>query len=123
MFLQRSAFSAAAKGILLFCRVLFVLFSLGDRANARLSHSGICNIIEQAKRVCGVQTVTGVIGGFHLFQVNERGKAPIRYFGEAGIRRLYPCHCTSFAVRAAIHEKISVKEVGMGFVLSLSVGQ
>lgn len=83
------------------------------------SHSGICNIIEQAKRVCGTQTVTGVIGGFHLFQVNERVKATIRYFEESGIRQLYPCHCTSFAVRAAIHEKIPVKEVGVGFMLSL----
>ena len=35
------------------------------------SHSGICNIIEQAKRVCGDEKITGVIGGFHLFENNE----------------------------------------------------
>ncbi len=82
------------------------------------SHSGICNIIEQAKRVCGTQTVAGVIGGFHLFQVNERVEKTIDYFEKSGIRRLYPCHCTSFSVRSAIHQKVSVKEVGVGFSLS-----
>ena len=36
------------------------------------SHSGICNIIEYAKKVCNDNRLYGVIGGFHLFDVNER---------------------------------------------------
>lgn len=36
------------------------------------SHSGICNIIEYAKSVCNDNRIYGVLGGFHLFEVNER---------------------------------------------------
>lgn len=35
------------------------------------SHSGICNIIEYAKKVCGEAKVQGVIGGWHLFKVDD----------------------------------------------------
>lgn len=36
------------------------------------SHSGICNIIEYSKKVCNDDRVLGVIGGFHLFDKDER---------------------------------------------------
>ena len=36
------------------------------------SHSGICNILEYAKKVCNDNRVYGVIGGFHLFDIDER---------------------------------------------------
>lgn len=36
------------------------------------SHSGICNIIEYAKKVCNDDRVLGIIGGFHLFNKNEQ---------------------------------------------------
>lgn len=52
------------------------------------SHSGICNIIEYAKRVCNNQNVLGVIGGFHLFDVDIRLKSTIQYFAENKISEL-----------------------------------
>ena len=36
------------------------------------SHSGICNIIEHAKKVCSSDKILGVIGGFHIFDCDER---------------------------------------------------
>ena len=36
------------------------------------SHSGICNIIETAKQLSNESRILGVIGGFHLFDVDER---------------------------------------------------
>ncbi|MBI9102488.1 MAG: MBL fold metallo-hydrolase [Spirochaetales bacterium] len=78
------------------------------------SHAGICNIIEYAKEVCEEERVLGVIGGFHLFDVTERVKKTINYFHENKIEKLYPCHCTSFQVRASINKVIPVKEVGVG---------
>ena len=36
------------------------------------SHSGICNIIEHAKKVCSSDKILGVIGGFHMFDCDER---------------------------------------------------
>ncbi|AFA48388.1 MBL fold metallo-hydrolase [Acetobacterium woodii] len=81
------------------------------------SHSGICNIIEYAKVVTGDQRICGVIGGFHLFDVTARVEQTIAYFVNNGIREIYPCHCTSFAVKAAFHQVIPVHEVGVGLTL------
>jgi len=78
------------------------------------SHSGICNIIEYAKKVSKDNRVLGIIGGFHLFEVSEKVDKTIKYLKENNIKELYPCHCTSFAVRAEIHKNIPVKEVGVG---------
>ncbi len=78
------------------------------------SHSGICNIIEQAKKVTGVEKVCGVIGGFHLFDVDDQVIKTIQYFKDNEIEDLYPCHCTSFAVKAKIHESLPIHEVGVG---------
>ena len=42
------------------------------------SHSGICNIIEYAKKICKEDRVLGVIGGFHLFENDDRLKNTIK---------------------------------------------
>ena len=78
------------------------------------SHAGICNIIAYAKKLTGVEKVQSVLGGFHLFYVDERTKATISYLKEENIQELYPCHCTSFAVRAALHGECPVQEVAVG---------
>jgi 7,8-dihydropterin-6-yl-methyl-4-(beta-D-ribofuranosyl)aminobenzene 5'-phosphate synthase len=82
------------------------------------SHSGICNIIEYAKKVCGDDRVQGIIGGFHLFEVTERVTKTIDYLKQNNIKELYPCHCTSFAVGAEIHKAVPVKEVGVGLEIN-----
>ncbi|MDD3223639.1 MAG: MBL fold metallo-hydrolase [Clostridium sp.] len=82
------------------------------------SHSGICNIIEYAKEVCKDNRVLGVIGGFHLFEVNEQVNKTIDYLKQNNIKELYPCHCTSFAVKAEIHKVLPVKEVGVGLEIN-----
>ncbi|WP_324824505.1 MBL fold metallo-hydrolase [Sinanaerobacter sp. ZZT-01] len=82
------------------------------------SHSGICNIIEYAKKVTGVNHVCGVLGGFHLFDIaSERVQSTIDYLEKQNIPELYPCHCTSFDVKAAMYQRMKVKEVGVGLVL------
>ncbi|KNF09071.1 metal dependent hydrolase [Gottschalkia purinilytica] len=81
------------------------------------SHSGICNIIEYAKQVCNDDKVISIIGGFHLFQQSERLDETIAYLKKNRIKELYPCHCTSFSVRAEIHKFIPIKEVGVGLEL------
>lgn len=82
------------------------------------SHSGICNIIEYAKEVCKDNRVLGIIGGFHLFEVNKRVNKTIDYLNQNNLKELYPCHCTSFAVRAEIHKVLPVKEVGVGLEIN-----
>lgn len=81
------------------------------------SHAGICNIIAYAKKITGVERIQAVLGGFHLFDVDERTQKTIAYLQKENIPELYPCHCTSFRVRAALHEKSTVTEVAVGTVL------
>lgn len=78
------------------------------------SHAGICNIISYAKKITGVEKIQSVLGGFHLFEVDERAKETIAFLKEENIPELYPCHCTSFAVRAALHNECPVQEVAVG---------
>ncbi len=78
------------------------------------SHSGICNIIEYAKQVCGEVKVQGVIGGWHLFKVDGRLEKTIAYLQKNNIQELYPCHCCSFKAKAAVHAQIPIQEIGVG---------
>lgn len=83
------------------------------------SHSGICNIIEYAKKVCGDNRISGVIGGFHLFQTDEVLEKTIQYMIESKVKQLYPCHCVSFQVKAKMNEVLQVNEVGVGMEINL----
>lgn len=78
------------------------------------SHAGICNIIAYAKRITGVEKIASVLGGFHLFDLDARARATIAFLQREQIPALYPCHCTSFAVRAALHQACPIGEVAVG---------
>lgn len=82
------------------------------------SHAGICNIIEYAKKVLGKEKVLGILGGFHLFDLNKRTQETISYITKERVQSLYPCHCTSFRVRATLDSQCKVEEVGVGLVLN-----
>ncbi|WP_312643273.1 MBL fold metallo-hydrolase [Hydrogenoanaerobacterium sp.] len=83
------------------------------------SHSGICNIIEYAKEVCHNHNVLGVIGGFHLFDIDMKSNNTIQYLVDNGIKELYPCHCVSFKVKAEMNHYIPIHEVGVGLTINL----
>lgn len=83
------------------------------------SHSGVCNMLEHAKKVCKETRIAGVIGGFHLFGLSPKLEKTISYFKEHEIKRLYPCHCISFQAKARMNEIIPIQEVGVGLKIDL----
>ena len=83
------------------------------------AHSGICNIIEQAKAVCGDDRIIGVLGGFHLFEDDARAAATADYFARHNIPNLYPCHCVSLKVKYRFMETLNIHEVGVGMELEI----
>ena len=83
------------------------------------SHSGICNIIEYSKRVCNESRIYGVIGGFHLFDNDERLENTIKYFVDNDIKLLYPCHCVSLSAKLEIARSIKINEVGVGLEIEI----
>ena len=83
------------------------------------SHSGICSIIEYAKEVCRDDRVIGVLGGFHLFEEDERTRKTIEYLKANRIGLLYPCHCVSLPVKAEMAKELDIREVGVGLEITL----
>lgn len=83
------------------------------------SHSGICNIIDYAKKVCQEKRVYGIIGGFHLFEKNERLEKTIQYLKENKIKLLYPCHCISLQAKIEMGKRLNINEVGVGLEINL----
>lgn len=83
------------------------------------SHSGICNIIETAKQLSNESRILGVIGGFHLFDVDERLAQTIDYLKSNQIDLLAPCHCVSFHAKAEISKSMRLIEIGSGSSLEI----
>ncbi|MGE5627862.1 MAG: MBL fold metallo-hydrolase [Solirubrobacterales bacterium] len=82
------------------------------------SHSGICNIIEHAKKITGENRVVDIIGGMHLLNPSkEQIEGTINYFKTLNLRNLYPCHCTDLQSKFEFAKYFSVKETGVSMEL------
>ncbi len=82
------------------------------------SHSGICNIIEQAKEVCGDDRIIDVIGGLHLLNPSkEQLEGTLNYMEHIKPKVLHPCHCTDLKSKIALAQVAKVEEVGVGLEL------
>jgi len=82
------------------------------------SHSGICNIMEYAKKVTGENRVQDVIGGFHLLDPPlSRIDGTVRYMRENRPETVHACHCTDLKSKAAISGAADLEETGSGLVL------
>lgn len=83
------------------------------------SHSGICNIIEHAKKVCKEDKVVDVIGGFHLMKPSHKQlKGTIDYFQKLQPKELHACHCVDLDSKIALSKVANLKEVGVGLSLN-----
>ena len=58
------------------------------------AHSGICNMIEHARRVTGIFKVAAVLGGFHLRSANNQTRKTIAYLESLEVEQVIPSHCT-----------------------------
>jgi len=82
------------------------------------SHSGICNIIDYAKKVCHEEKVADVIGGFHLLNPDKNVlEKTIDYFSYLKPGTTHPCHCTDLKTKIALSNIVPVEEVGVGMTL------
>ena len=81
------------------------------------SHRGICNLAEETKKITQIEKISSIIGGFHLFEVDEILEKTAAYFEENKVQHLYPCHCVSFKAKAFLNRYFDIKEIGVGFTL------
>ena len=79
------------------------------------AHSGICNIVEYAKKVCGEDRIVDIVGGFHLRDAGASRISDVRrYMEKVRPKNLHACHCTGDC-RTALPRQ---ENVGVGTVLS-----
>jgi 7,8-dihydropterin-6-yl-methyl-4-(beta-D-ribofuranosyl)aminobenzene 5'-phosphate synthase len=82
------------------------------------SHSGICNIVEHAKRVCGEERIVDIIGGLHLLAPDQpRLDKTVSYLRNLDLESLHACHCTSLSSKIALAGGCPLQEVGVGMTL------
>lgn len=82
------------------------------------SHSGICNIIDYAMKVTGIDVVRSVIGGFHLKEYNLQTKQTIKFLKDKGINKIYPSHCTELPALVAFYEHFNLEQLKTGMTLT-----
>ena len=83
------------------------------------SHSGICNIIEYAKKVTSIDKVYAVMGGFHLKTLDRQSLQTIKYFKKEKIQKVFPSHCTDEPVLSAIIREFDSHAIKTGMEISL----
>ena len=82
------------------------------------SHSGICNIVEQAKRVCGEERIIDIIGGLHLLSPDQpRLEKTVSFLRNLHLASLHACHCTSLSSKVALAGSCHLQETGVGMTL------
>ncbi|NPA67180.1 MAG: MBL fold metallo-hydrolase [Chlorobi bacterium] len=82
------------------------------------SHSGVCNIIEYAKKVTGINTVKAITGGFHLKYRNSQTFKTIECLKKQKIKHIMPSHCTMLPALTAFYDEFAVKQIKTGMKLN-----
>jgi 7,8-dihydropterin-6-yl-methyl-4-(beta-D-ribofuranosyl)aminobenzene 5'-phosphate synthase len=77
-------------------------------------HAGVVNTIEHARKITGINSINGIIGGFHLKENDNQTKLTISYLEEHGVKHVLPSHCTEIAAMSAFHRKFGNKMIKTG---------
>lgn len=82
------------------------------------SHSGICNIVSQAKEVCNENRIQDIIGGLHLLDcASVTLEKTCEFLRQAGVKKLHAAHCTDLAAKIRLAQDFKIGEVGVGLRL------
>ncbi len=82
------------------------------------SHSGICNIVEHARRFCQQDRIIDIIGGLHLQKPSRYQLEGTReYIAGLGLEKFHACHCTDLQSKIELAEVMEITEVGVGLQL------
>ena len=82
------------------------------------SHSGICNIVEYAKKVINDNRILDIIGGLHLLNPSKSQlSGTLDYMKILKPNIMHACHCTELRSMIALASVVKLGEVGCGMVL------
>lgn len=79
------------------------------------SHSGLENIIRQAKFVTGEDRIHTVIGGLYLINKSEEYINNLGSFlCRENVRKIFPCHCTDLEAKIILSKYVKIEDVCTG---------
>lgn len=78
------------------------------------AHAGICNTVEYAKEISGIDNVYAVFGGFHLKSQGTVTQKTIAFFQNLGIKEIHPSHCTSLPALCEFYKAFRQPQVLSG---------
>ncbi|HUU75333.1 MAG TPA: MBL fold metallo-hydrolase [Methanoregulaceae archaeon] len=82
------------------------------------AHTGICNTIEYARKVCGDERILEIVGGLHLLLPEaEVIEKTCRYLMDVHPAAIHPCHCTDLHSKIALSRVAPIHEAGVGLTL------
>jgi 7,8-dihydropterin-6-yl-methyl-4-(beta-D-ribofuranosyl)aminobenzene 5'-phosphate synthase len=81
-------------------------------------HSGIVNTLEYAKKVTGINKLSGIMGGFHLKDRGSQTQETIKYLKESNVKHVYPSHCTELPALSLFNENFGSTPLKTGSTLS-----
>jgi len=79
-------------------------------------HAGVVNTLEHAKRITGLNEIYGIMGGFHLKDIDLQTRETINYLKANRIKHILPSHCTTNPALKFFHETFKSKQVKTGDV-------
>jgi 7,8-dihydropterin-6-yl-methyl-4-(beta-D-ribofuranosyl)aminobenzene 5'-phosphate synthase len=83
------------------------------------AHAGICNTVDHARKVCGGERVSAIIGGLHLQSPSEERMAPTTEFiRDLKLDAIYPCHCTDLPSRMRLGNAAPLETAGTGLTVT-----
>ncbi|MBE7091212.1 MAG: MBL fold metallo-hydrolase [Clostridiales bacterium] len=83
-------------------------------------HSGVCNVLDYAKKLTHETRIYAVLGGFHLKDMGAPTAQLMDYCHRNGVTNVYLSHCTEDIVCAQISQKLSnVQTLSVGEVVEL----
>jgi 7,8-dihydropterin-6-yl-methyl-4-(beta-D-ribofuranosyl)aminobenzene 5'-phosphate synthase len=95
--------------VLLLTDGLFIITGCG--------HAGIVNTLEYAKKVAGTKKLIGIMGGFHLKEVDLQTTETIRYLKGNNIEHVYPSHCTGLPALSAFYQSFGMPLIKTGDIM------
>ena len=79
-------------------------------------HAGVVNTLEHAKKVTGIKELYGIMGGFHLRDIDLQTRETIKYLKESKIKHILPSHCTDNPALGIFRETFKSVQVTTGDV-------
>lgn len=83
-------------------------------------HAGIINTLEYAIKVTGEKRIYGIMGGFHLKNVDRQTLETIKYLKKNKTVNILPSHCTTGDALALFYEEFGKTDIKTGEIFKFN---